>query len=200
MFKDIPKSISDTLSLLESKNSIEKTIEKGKIARKDMLNQIPHETGKVLAWLVKISPTGLFLEFGTSAGYSGIWILLGLKGRKGCEFYTHEINENKLSLAKDMFTRSGLVNQVKLISGDGLEYVDNYNQISFCFIDFDNRKYLDLYIKIIDKVKNGGYIIADNIYSSERELKEFIRYVDSDSKVDVIKLPLGKGLLIARKI
>jgi len=44
-----------------------------------VMRQIPPEAGKFLALLATVVPQGTYLEIGTSAGYSSLWIALACK-------------------------------------------------------------------------------------------------------------------------
>ena len=80
------------------------------------------------------------------------------------------------------------------------------------FIDADKKNYLNYYHLIIDKIKPGGLIIADNVLWSgkitmpekemDREtlaLHQFNQFVQQDSRVENILLPIRDGLMIVRK-
>ena len=80
--------------------------EKDKIDREDgtirlkRLRQIPPETGRFLALMAMLAPEGKFIEIGTSAGYSTLWIILACKERNQ-SIQTFEILPEKIILAKE---------------------------------------------------------------------------------------------------
>jgi len=47
--------------------------------RDQRLRQIPPETGKFIAMLAASAPKGTFIEIGTSAGYSTLWLTLACR-------------------------------------------------------------------------------------------------------------------------
>jgi predicted O-methyltransferase YrrM len=80
------------------------------------------------------------------------------------------------------------------------------------FIDADKKNYCNYYELVFDKVKPGGYIIADNVLWSgkvledyetlDRETKILMDYnkmIHEDVRVQEILLPIRDGLMIARK-
>jgi caffeoyl-CoA O-methyltransferase len=80
------------------------------------------------------------------------------------------------------------------------------------FIDADKENYCNYYNLLIDKVKTGGIIIADNVLWSGKVLakedakdietlgiKKFNALVASDSRVEKLLLPVRDGLMIVRK-
>ena len=46
----------------------------------------------------------------------------------------------------------------------------------------------------------GGLLISDNVISHKRELAAFITMVEADESMDSVTLPVGKGLLVCRKL
>jgi caffeoyl-CoA O-methyltransferase len=81
------------------------------------------------------------------------------------------------------------------------------------FIDADKENYLNYYHLIFDKVKTGGYIIADNVLWSgkvaeknskidkdTKALMDFNDFAHQDERVENIILPLRDGLMILRKL
>ena len=80
------------------------------------------------------------------------------------------------------------------------------------FIDADKRNYSLYYDLVIDKVKPGGLIIADNVLWSGKILdleknkdvdtqaiQSFNEKMKNDSRVEKLLLPIRDGLFIMRK-
>ncbi|MBX9924619.1 MAG: hypothetical protein K2Y01_10980 [Rhabdochlamydiaceae bacterium] len=78
MFHDIPTEILDRMEFLENQDKKEMS---GEINVKhfDKLRQIPPETGRFISLIAASSPIGQWLEIGTSAGYSTLWLTLACK-------------------------------------------------------------------------------------------------------------------------
>jgi predicted O-methyltransferase YrrM len=79
------------------------------------------------------------------------------------------------------------------------------------FIDGDKREYTAYYNLAIDKVRKGGYIIADNVLWSGKvlenaksndkftlELQTFNDFVQTDDRVENLLLPIRDGMMIIR--
>jgi predicted O-methyltransferase YrrM len=75
------------------------------------------------------------------------------------------------------------------------------------FIDADKPNYCNYYNLVFDKVRPGGFIIADNVLWSGRvldgekdentaALHEFNRMVLADERVSNVLLPIRDGLMI----
>jgi len=60
---------------------------------------------------------------------------------------TFEVLEEKAKLAEETFRITGLEDVVELVRGDGREYLQNYNNISFCFLDAEKEVYGDCWIE-----------------------------------------------------
>ena len=91
MFQNIPTPIIERMKYLET---IDTRDRKDGTTRQNRLRQIPPEIGKFIALLAATAPKGDFLEIGTSAGYSALWLALAcrLHSRKVTTF---EIDKEK---------------------------------------------------------------------------------------------------------
>ncbi len=196
MFHNIPESIQKRMEYLEeldTKDRIDGT------PRMERLRQIPPETGKFISLLAASAPKGEFLEIGTSAGYSALWIALACK-LNGHKLITFEILKDKAELARETFKLSNLENFVKLIEGDARDYIPNYKNVSFCFLDAEKEVYEDCYDLVIPNMIKGGILVADNAINHYETLKPMIDKALADERVDALVVPIGKGELICRKI
>jgi predicted O-methyltransferase YrrM len=119
------------------------------------LRQIPPETGKFLALLAANAPEGDWIEIGTSAGYSTLWLALACRvaGRK---ITTFEVSEGKANLAGETFRLAGVEDTVELIKGDARDYLLRYSRIAFCFLDADKETYLECYEAVVPSLVGGG--------------------------------------------
>jgi len=81
------------------------------------------------------------------------------------------------------------------------------------FIDADKENYSNYYDMVIERMKPGAYIIADNVLWSgkvldekeiahddeTRALHEFNEKIQNDSRVENILVPIRDGLMVIRK-
>lgn len=170
-----------------------------------------HLQGKLLEFISKIIKPKKILELGTFTGYSTICLSKGLA--ENGTITTIEINDELEDIILEYFEKAGIQNKVNLIFGDALEIIPALdNDFDLVFIDADKRSYIDYYKSVIDKVKSGGVIIADNIFWSGKVLEEvqkndyytkgileFNEFVKNDSLVEKFALPLRDGLFLIRK-
>ena len=124
MFHDIPESIKIQMEYLEEldrQDRIDGT------PRMERLSQIPPETGKFVSLLAASAPKGIFLEIGTSAGYSTLWIALACRLNSN-KLITFEILKEKVKLARETFELTKLQDIIELIEGDARDYIHNYKK------------------------------------------------------------------------
>jgi len=163
------------------------------------LRQIPPETGKFIALLAATAPEGDFLEIGASAGYSTLWLALACRETKR-HLTTFEVLKDKQKLAKETFKQAGVEDIVRLVSGDARDYLADYENIAFCFLDAEKDLYLDFYEAIIPGMIKGGILVADNVISHQKVLQPLLERALNDDRVDSLIVPIGKGELVCRKI
>ena len=166
--------------------------------RLERLRQIPPETGRFIALLAAIAPEGQYIEIGTSAGYSTLWLALAcrLAGRR---ITTFEILDEKAELARQTFRESEVEDVVKFVHGDALEHIGDFSGISFCFLDAEKEVYGACYDAVIPKMVPGGILVADNAINHEAALRPMLDRALSDDRVDALVVPIGKGELVCRK-
>jgi predicted O-methyltransferase YrrM len=170
-----------------------------------------HIQGKFLEMISKmISPSNI-LEIGTYTGYSAICLAKGL-ATDGV-LHTIDINDELRYIAEDFIGRSSAGNRIKLYTGDALEIIPQMDILfDLVFIDGDKREYTAYYNLVMEKIKKGGYIIADNVLWSGKvvdenvksndkftiELLKFNDFVQNDNRVENLLLPVRDGMMIIR--
>lgn len=196
MFATIPPEISAQMRWLETIDARDRTDGTARLRR---LRQIPRDTGRFLAILAAAAPEGAFVEIGASAGYSALWLALACRER-GSKLVTFEILEEKARLAGETFRKAKVGDVVTLIAGDARTHLSQYNNVSFCFLDAEKNDYLDFYDLIVPKMISGGLLAADNVISHRTDIQPMLDRADSDERVDSVIVPIGKGVLLARKL
>jgi len=195
MFHDIPQNILDRMKRLEQIDSRDRSDGTSRLER---LRQIPPETGKFIALLAATAPAGRYVEIGTSAGYSTLWLSLAcrLLGRKVTTF---EILDEKARLARQTFEATGVSDVVDFVHGNALEYLPGCADISFCFLDAEKEVYSQCYEMVVPNMVSGGILIADNAINHEKTLRPMLDRALADDRVDSLIVPIGKGELVCRK-
>jgi caffeoyl-CoA O-methyltransferase len=114
MFHDIPELISLAMSALEERDAADRI---DGTPRLDRLRQIPPQTGRFLALLAASSPRGSWIEIGTSAGYSSLWLALACRERAQI-LTTFENLASKTTMATATFASAQVNDVITLVQGD----------------------------------------------------------------------------------
>lgn len=198
MFHEISSAMQKRMNYLEKSDKLQQENEVD-IESFEKLRQIPPETGKFLSLIAASAPEGTWLEIGTSGGYSGLWLSLACK-LQNKKLTTFELNPNKIKIAKETFTLTSTEKYINIIEGNVLDHLNQYKNISFCFLDAEKKLYKDCYEILIPNMVSGGLLLADNAISHQRFLKSMINKSLKDSRVDSVVIPIGKGVLMCRKV
>jgi predicted O-methyltransferase YrrM len=170
-----------------------------------------HYQGRVLSMLSHMIQPENVLEIGTYTGYSALCFAEGLK-EKG-HLTTIDVNEELEDFVAAYIEKAGMGDRITQMIGDAIDIIPTLDeQFDIVFIDADKKNYCKYYDLVFDKVKPGGYIIADNVlwsgkvledYNSlDRETKIIMDYnqkVHEDDRVQEVLFPIRDGLMIARK-
>jgi caffeoyl-CoA O-methyltransferase len=170
-----------------------------------------HIQGKFLEMLSFMIHPSRILEIGTYTGYSAICLARGLKS--GGQLHTIEINDELNEMSTHYFALAGVADRVTLHTGRAQDVIPEMKYIfDLVFIDGDKREYCEYYDLVFEKVRKGGFIIADNVLwggkiEGAEALKDphtkgvvmFNEMVRKDPRVEKIVLPLRDGLMLIRK-
>jgi caffeoyl-CoA O-methyltransferase len=195
VFHDIPDEVSARMRELEAIDANDRTDGTARLLR---LRQVPPETGRFLALLAAAAPAGAWIEIGTSAGYSTLWLALAARERHQT-LTTFEIMESKARLAEETFAAAEVNDVVTLVSEDFLAYVDRLGDIAFCFLDAEKEVYAACYDAVVPRLVSGGLLVADNAVSHAEELRPVIEKAQADPRVDALVVEIEKGELVCRK-
>jgi caffeoyl-CoA O-methyltransferase len=162
------------------------------------LRQISPEVGRFIAVLAASAPSGRYVEIGTSAGYSTMWLSLACRevGRKITSF---ELLEDKVHLARETIDSSGVSDVVELVHGDAVKHLPECENVAFCFLDGEKEIYERCYDLVVPRMVPGGILIADNAISHRTALQLMIERAMQDDRVDALVVPIGAGELVCRR-
>jgi predicted O-methyltransferase YrrM len=164
----------------------------------------------LLHLIIKISNIKNVLEIGTFTGLSALSISLALPNDG--KLIALDKNEKTNELALKFFKKAKQDHKIKTIVKPALETLEelNKNQFDLIFIDADKMNYKQYYEKSLELIKKGGLIIIDNVLwhgevADEKnndkytiKIREFNKFVNEDSRVEQIIMPLGDGMTICR--
>jgi len=170
-----------------------------------------HYQGRILSLISKIISPKKILEIGTYTGYSAICLCEGMD--KDGILHTIDNNKELVEIQNKYFKKANLKDKIVQHSGDAKNIIPSIDEeFDIVFIDADKESYPEYYDLIINKVRSGGIIIADNILWSGKILEkvekddqatksiiEFNNKIIEDNRVKNIILPIRDGLNIVRK-
>jgi predicted O-methyltransferase YrrM len=170
-----------------------------------------HMQGNLLSMFSKMIKPKQILEIGTYTGYSAICLAQGLQ--ENGKLHTIDINEELEKIVRSFITEAGLEEKINYYIGDAMKIIPTINEtFDLVFIDADKKNYAGYFDLVYDKVKSGGYIIADNVLWSGKVLDQknamdmdtkiidaFNKKIHADDRVEHMLLPIRDGLMIVRK-
>ncbi len=170
-----------------------------------------HLQGQVLTMISKMICPQNILELGTFTGYSAICLAKGL--RKGGRLITIEIDDELEELSRKYFQKAGMQDIIDLYIGSALDIIPTLSEdFDLVFMDADKREYVQCYNLLIERLKSGAYILADNTLWNEKVLDEpkpkdlqtrgilaFNDLIKNDPRVEKVIIPLRDGLTVIRK-
>lgn len=170
-----------------------------------------HLQGQILKMLCYMINPKRILEIGAFTGYSAICFAQG--SSEQCVIDTIEIDDEQESRIRSFLEKAGVANKVNLHIGDALNIIPTLtSEYDMVFIDGDKREYLAYYNLVFDKVKSGGYILADNVLWANKVIEplarndfqtkgvlEFNDAIKNDFRVEKAILPMRDGIFIIRK-
>jgi predicted O-methyltransferase YrrM len=170
-----------------------------------------HLQGKFLEMLSSMINPSCILEIGTFTGYSAICLAKGLK--PDGVLITVEADDELAEFTQSYFTKAGVASKITLVTGRLQDIaVTLKEEFDLVYIDGDKREYIEYYNLIIDKVRPGGFIIADNVLwggkvfdkntkdPQTKGIIEFNEMIRKQKNTENIILPLRDGVMLIRKI
>lgn len=162
----------------------------------------------MISWMIR--PRRV-LEIGTYTGYSALCLAEGLPddGR----LITIEQNEELETVARTYWQQSPLRTKIDLHIGSAVRIIPTLTDtFDLAFIDADKRN-LSLYFDLVmDRLRPGGFILADNVLWSgkvvetlkpndddTRAVLAFNERVQHDTRVENVLLPIRDGIMLIRK-
>lgn len=192
----------------------------------DVLNEIYRQThltqmyprmisgplqGKFLEMICAMIQPDKVLEIGTFTAYSTISMARALSSEGS--IITLESNEEMKDIIHNNLQKAGVEHQVKLMIGDATKLIPQITEeFDLIFIDADKINYPRYFELVIDKLKVGGFILADNVLWSGKvvdeslsdeetlAIKHFNLMARDHHQTEQLILPLRDGISLIRKI
>jgi len=165
--------------------------------------------GQFLKFVSQMLQPKRVLEIGTYTGYAAICLAAGLQ--KDGKLYTIDINEELESLVKEYVQKAGLQDNIIQIIDNAQNVIPKFDEVfDLVFIDADKQNYSLYYDLVFDKVRSGGFILADNVLWSGKITQEkkdkdtqslaaFNDKVQQDKRVENVIISIRDGIMMIRK-
>lgn len=168
--------------------------------------------GKTLELFSKMISPKLILEIGTYTGYSAICLAKGLAPEG--KLITLDINGELEEMVRGFFEKSGLSAKIDYRIGNALDIIPKLEgDFDLVFLDADKINYPNYYHLIVNRIRPGGIILADNVLWSgnvlvkegdkiqkdTQALLDFNQLVTDDPRVENVLLPIRDGIMMIRK-
>lgn len=216
MLKDIEEQrISDFIKSLSTENDDE-IIKLKEYAIKYDVPIIRDETRDFIRMILTIIKPKQILEIGTAIAYS---TLVMHKTVKEACIVTIEDFDKRIIDAKNNISKYFDQNKITLIEKDAGEYLKECKEIDyydFVFLDAAKGQYINWLKDIIRVTKNGGIIIADNIFKDgeileskflikkrnrtiHKRMRDFLYQIKHDDCLNTYIFNIGDGISISIK-
>jgi predicted O-methyltransferase YrrM len=177
--------------------------------------QISAEQGALMTLLVELMGVERAIEIGTFTGYSALCIGRALP--EDGELVCCDVDEEWTSIARDYWAKEGLDDRIRLELRPALETIEaliddgHRGDFDFAFVDADKENYVEYYEGCMDLVRPGGLLAFDNVLwsgsvvdpedddPSTKAIRRLNDTVADDDRVTPSLVPIGDGLLLARK-
>ena len=170
-----------------------------------------HVQGRFLSLMSRLLAPKLVLDIGTFTGYSALCMAEGLAPDGA--LHTIDIKGPLAPLVDRYVRKAGFHERIHQHIAHALRVIPRIEgMFDLVFIDADKQNYCAYFDMVIDRMRPGGVIIADNVLWSGRvldpadqqdsETRGLVAYaakVKADPRVENLLLPLRDGLLVSRR-
>jgi predicted O-methyltransferase YrrM len=171
------------------------------------------EQVQLLAFLIELMSASRVLEIGCFTGYGTLAMALALPpdGR----LVTLDANEHWPAIGRGHWERAGVADRIDLRLGLALEglddLIDQGATFDLAYVDADKKLYDDYYERALELVRPGGVVALDNVLwhgavadpaDTDRQtlaLRRLNEKIRADPRVFSVLLPVGDGLMLARR-
>ncbi|MBP9076245.1 MAG: O-methyltransferase [Haliscomenobacter sp.] len=165
--------------------------------------------GAFLRLLSRLVQPANALEIGTFSGYGALCLADGL--RPGGVLHTIEANPELELLIRKYIRLAGREDAIRLYIGKAQELIPSLpTPFDLVFIDAGKQDYALYFDLVVDRVRPGGLILADNVLwggkildaspdLDTRLMRQFNEKIAADPRVETLMLPLRDGLSIMQR-
>ena len=153
---------------------------------------LERETGRWLRLLVLATSARAILEVGSSNGVSTLW-LASAAAETGGHVTGTELLPERAAEANANLAEAGLGRVATVRAGDAAATVAGLpGPFDLVFIDAEKDDYIAHFEHVVDKVRNGGLVLADNVIS--HDLSAYQAMLRARPDVETVTVPIGRGV------
>lgn len=154
---------------------------------KHMYIPVGRADGRLLYTLARGSNAQRIVEFGASFGISTLYLAAAALDNGG-HVFTTEIEPSKCRATEANLRRAGLAGSATVLEGDALETLREVEgPIDLVFLDGWKDLYIRVLELVLDKLRPGALILADNINLADT--KPYLAHVRSHPQLVSAPLP-----------
>jgi predicted O-methyltransferase YrrM len=171
------------------------------------------EQMQLLALLIEVMGATRVLEIGCFTGYGALAMALALPAAG--RVVTLDVNEDWPAIGRRHWERAGVAERIELRVGLALDSLDGLlaegAQFDLAYVDADKKLYDEYYERALSLVRPGGIVALDNVLwggavadpdDDDRQtlvLRTLTTKIRADARVSPVLLPVGDGVMLARK-
>ena len=177
--------------------------------------QIGPDQAQFMQFLARMMPVHRYLEIGVFTGYSALSMALAMP--EGGKIVGCDVSEEYTAIARRYWKDAGVEDKIDLRLAPATQTLeqllknDGPGPFDLAFIDADKANVDAYYEYALRLLRPHGLILIDNVLWDGRVVDEGVKDADTaalraisakaanDARVDACLLPLGDGVLIARK-
>lgn len=177
--------------------------------------QISVEQGRLMEMLARATGVKRAIEVGVFTGYSSICVARALPADG--KLIACDVSEEWTNVARRYWAEAGVASKIELRlapASDTLAAMASAGEggtYDFAFIDADKGAYPDYYEKCLALLRSGGLVAIDNMFMNGKVFDEepqgegpqvvrkLAETIFADERVEPSLIPIGDGLLLARK-
>lgn len=177
--------------------------------------QISAEQGQFMGLLAKLIGARRCIELGTYTGYSALAVALALP--PDGKLIACDVSDEFTRIGRPFWKEAGMDSKIELRLAPGLETLDallkdgQQDKFDFAFVDADKPNYINYYERLLQLVRPGGLICADNTLGLSgtpiirqdnlhaQAMRNFNEHVHKDERVDLSIIPIGEGVTLLRR-
>ena len=190
----------EVLAALEQRDRQERSAEdRGALS----LKAVAPEVGELLYLLVVQKRATTLVEFGTSHGYSTLY-LAAAAAQTGGHVHSVDAMPEKTALATANLEAAGLIERVTLTTSDGSDFAATLPAaVDFVLVDYPIPAFMPAFPSLRERTAPGCFLFVDggpDGYWEQDAVRPFRTLLDEDPAFVTSILPMNKEQLIAVRV